>query len=56
MTDVIAGCWRDWDAMSADKPHHWEFSNRKVTDPKWRGRPGSGSRSGRTGRTTSWSC
>ena len=26
--------------MSADNPHHWEFSTRKLSDPKWKGDPG----------------
>jgi len=32
--------WRDWYTLSIDNPHHWEFSTRKLTDPKWRGRDG----------------
>ena len=32
--------WRDWYTLSPDNPHHWEFSTRKLTDPKWRGRVG----------------
>lgn len=32
--------WRDWYTLSPDNPHHWEFSTRKLTDPKWRGREG----------------
>jgi hypothetical protein len=32
--------WRDWYRLSPDNPHHWEFSTRKLTDPKWRGQPG----------------
>lgn len=32
--------WRDWYTLSADNPHHWEFSTRKLADPKWRGREG----------------
>ncbi len=32
--------WRDWYALSADNPHHWEYSTRKLSDPKWRGAPG----------------
>ena len=26
--------------LSADNPHHWEFSTRKLADPKWQGQPG----------------
>lgn len=29
--------WRDWYTLSADNPHHWEFSTRKLSDPKWQG-------------------
>ena len=32
--------WRDWYTLSPDNPHHWEFSTRKLTDPKWRGQDG----------------
>jgi dienelactone hydrolase len=32
--------WRDWYRLSADNPHHWEYSTRKLNDPKWRGQPG----------------
>lgn len=32
--------WRDWYTLSPDNPHHWEFSTRKLTDPKWQGREG----------------
>lgn len=32
--------WRDWYRLSPDNPHHWEFSTRKLTDPKWQGREG----------------
>lgn len=32
--------WRDWYMLSADNPHHWEFSTRKLADPKWKGEPG----------------
>lgn len=32
--------WRDWYTLSTDNPHHWEFSTRKLTDPKWQGRSG----------------
>jgi len=29
--------WRDWYRLSADNPHHWEYSTRKLADPKWQG-------------------
>lgn len=32
--------WRDWYTLSPENPHHWEFSTRKLTDPKWRGQEG----------------
>jgi dienelactone hydrolase len=32
--------WRDWYLLSPDNPHHWEFSTRKLNDPKWQGQPG----------------
>lgn len=32
--------WRDWYVLSAENPHHWEFSTRKLNDPKWQGQPG----------------
>jgi len=30
----------NWYLLSAGNPHHWEFSTRKINDPKWRGRDG----------------
>lgn len=38
--DDFSHGWRDWYLLSADNPHHWEYSTRKVTDPKWQGQPG----------------
>ena len=38
--DDFSHGWRDWYTLSPDNPHHWEFSTRKLTDPKWQGRPG----------------
>lgn len=35
--DDFADGWRDWYTLSAENPHHWEFSTRKINDPKWRG-------------------
>lgn len=32
--------WQDWYLLSAENPHHWEFSTRKLGDPKWQGQPG----------------
>ena len=37
--DFVHG-WRDWYTLSADNPHHWEFSTRKLSDPKWQGQIG----------------
>lgn len=38
--DDFSHGWRDWYALSSDNPHHWEYSTRKLTDPKWRGAEG----------------
>jgi len=38
--DDFAEGFRDWYTLSADNPHHWQFWTRKISDPKWRGRPG----------------
>lgn len=40
LIDDFSHGWRDWYTLSADNPHHWEFSTRKPADPKWRGLPG----------------
>ena len=32
--------WQDWYTLSADNPHHWEYSTRKLNDPKWQGQTG----------------
>lgn len=32
--------WRDWYLLSQHNPHHWEYSTRKLNDPKWRGTTG----------------
>ncbi len=40
LIDDFTHGWRDWYTLSPDNPHHWEFSTRKLTDPKWRGREG----------------
>lgn len=40
LIDDFSDGWRDWYVLSADNPHHWEFSTRKLADPKWRGAPG----------------
>jgi len=38
--DDFARGFRDWYTLSPDNPHHWQFWTRKITDPKWQGRPG----------------
>ncbi|ADB19072.1 Dipeptidylaminopeptidase/acylaminoacyl-peptidase -like protein [Pirellula staleyi DSM 6068] len=40
LIDDFTHSWRDWYTLSPDNPHHWEFSTRKLTDPKWRGHDG----------------
>ncbi len=40
VVDDFAHGWRDWYRLSADNPHHWEYSTRKLADPKWQGQPG----------------
>lgn len=41
LIDDFAHGFQDWYLLSADNPHHWEFSTRKIGDPKWRGPQGS---------------
>ena len=38
--DDFSHGWRDWYLLEAGNPHHWEFSTRKLTDPKWQGQTG----------------
>jgi dienelactone hydrolase len=40
LVDDFSHGWQDWYLLSADNPHHWEYSTRKLADPKWQGRPG----------------
>ncbi|HBJ36951.1 MAG TPA: hypothetical protein DDZ51_19775 [Planctomycetaceae bacterium] len=40
LIDDFANHWQDWYTLSQDNPHHWEFSTRKLNDPKWRGQTG----------------
>jgi len=40
LIDDFADGFQDWYTLSPDNPHHWQFWTRKITDPKWRGRPG----------------
>ena len=37
LIDDFAHGWRDWYQLEAANPHHWEFSTRKLADPKWQG-------------------
>ena len=37
LIDDFSHGWQDWYALSAANPHHWEYSTRKLNDPKWRG-------------------
>lgn len=41
LIDDFARGFQDWYRLSAENPHHWEFSTRKISDPKWRGPAGS---------------
>ena len=41
LIEDFAHGFQDWYRLSADNPHHWEFSTRKIGDPKWRGPTGS---------------
>jgi dienelactone hydrolase len=29
--------WRDWFVLNPGNPDHWEYSTRKINDPKWQG-------------------
>lgn len=40
LIDDFAHGFRDWYVLSGDNPHHWEYSTRKLSDPKWRLGPG----------------
>lgn len=39
LVDDFQHAWRDWYRLEAGNPHHWEFSTRKINDPKWQGLP-----------------
>jgi dienelactone hydrolase len=39
LIDDFSNGWQDWYLLEAGNPHHWEFSTRKLSDPKWRGQP-----------------
>jgi len=38
--DDFSHGWQDWYLLEAGNPHHWEYSTRKLTDPKWQGQTG----------------
>jgi hypothetical protein len=38
--DDFSHGWRDWYTLSADNPHHWEFSTWKLNDPRWQRKAG----------------
>lgn len=40
LIDDFSHGWQDWYLLEAGNSHHWEFSTRKVGDPKWQGQPG----------------
>ncbi len=37
LIDDFTHRWQDWYTLSAENPHHWEYSTRKLNDQKWRG-------------------
>lgn len=37
LIDDFSNNWQDWYVLAEDNPHHWEYSTRKLNDPKWRG-------------------
>jgi hypothetical protein len=40
LIDDFSHGWQDWYLLEAGNPYHWEFSTRKLADPKWHGQPG----------------
>ena len=40
LIDDFSHGWQDWYLLEAGNPHHWEYSTRKLADPKWQGQPG----------------
>ncbi len=38
--DDFSHGWQDWYLLEPGNPHHWEFSTRKLADPKWQGQTG----------------
>ncbi len=41
LIDDFSNNWQDWYLLAEDNPHHWEYSTRKLNDPKWRGSSGA---------------
>ncbi len=37
LIDDFSHGWRDWYTLSANNPHHWEYSTRRLNDPSWQG-------------------
>jgi dienelactone hydrolase len=37
LIDDFSSNWQDWYLLAEYNPHHWEYSTRKLNDPKWRG-------------------
>lgn len=40
LVDDFSHGWQDWYLLGTNNPHHWEFSTRKLADPKWQGQTG----------------
>jgi len=40
LIEDFSHAWQDWYLLEAGNPHHWEFSTRKLSDPKWQGEAG----------------
>lgn len=52
LIDDFSHGWQDWYLLEAGNPHHWEFSTRKLADPKWQGKTGQRLTIDRAGRET----
>ncbi|MCG6158111.1 alpha/beta hydrolase family protein [Rubinisphaera margarita] len=39
LIDDFSNRWQDWYTLSSNNPHHWEYSTRKLNDPRWQGQP-----------------
>ncbi|MEZ6038921.1 MAG: acetylxylan esterase [Planctomycetaceae bacterium] len=37
LIDDFSHGWQDWYKLSANNRHHWEYSTRKLSDPRWQG-------------------